>query len=220
MAGTTNNSSSSGSNSSNNSINRSKDVERPNESLWHKVKAYINKVPNRDPPPYVTCPVCMDVEIQIVRVPPMDPKANRCDGDVLACGHMICRECWTHIVVVDIERDGEFAISRCPICRLVLEYGLCGCAVESDSIPFICDGCADLGLRMGDCNCDADLTTNAVPLTVPEGRDITQEACSRHVAEARVTIRTRREVIDGIEFETVFILYPEDRERLDDRPGQ
>ncbi|KAK3690344.1 hypothetical protein B0T22DRAFT_441745 [Podospora appendiculata] len=81
----------------NNNNNSSNHVERQNESLWHKVKVFLQKIPNNDPPPFVTCPVCLDGELKIVRIPAMDPNAERKNGVVLVCGHMICEGCWDNI---------------------------------------------------------------------------------------------------------------------------
>ncbi|CAG7559272.1 unnamed protein product [Fusarium equiseti] len=107
----------------------------------------------------VQCPICMD-DIAVTSFPPVPPREgdnpdiDPTQGEVLLCGHVLCKACRTHSETVGGNRR-----RKCPMCRANLRCTDCGRPAKTMSIPK--EGSAstvpdlakgDNGARCADCN--------------------------------------------------------------------
>ncbi|KAK3332326.1 hypothetical protein B0T19DRAFT_473238 [Cercophora scortea] len=140
----------------------STDRDRQEESLWHKIKAYLFSPQTGTPAPYAQCNICMSAELQIHGIPPTSPSpsSDLKRGTVLPCGHMLCTDCYirlraSNLVALQLRPHTNPRL-ECPMCKFPLTFPSCGCQIRGYQLPR--DGVAAV------CDC--------VPATIPEGGSV------------------------------------------------
>ncbi|KAK3380587.1 hypothetical protein B0T24DRAFT_717939 [Lasiosphaeria ovina] len=134
------------------------------ETMYHRVREYINDTASATSVPHVLCMMCQVYELEIVGVPPSSAAVvaagERVPGIVLPCGHMACVGCWEGYVAtrhpswIDFRRESKRARLSCPLCQEHLQFAECGHYVEPAKLP-------------GD-HVDAACKLHSVPTTKPE----------------------------------------------------
>jgi len=142
-------------------------------TVWSQVKAHIlNNLPRPTTNVRVICCVCQDRQLRIVGCyTPVSPELfEEKQGFVLACGHMICEECWPtiHAYTDDAEINNQY---KCPLCagnRDCMLFSTCRCYVGALQIPTRSDSHTldDVARILN--NTDGDPDSEGVPLTFRE----------------------------------------------------
>lgn len=152
-------------------------ITRPTVSQWHQLKPFLQETQYKlSSIPYIICPICYN-EITILGIPPKnrDPENHVSNCQILACGHMMCYDCWNTIWDGRSEReytlhDGDIHAPKaglsCPMCKLDQRFTMCHHHAKPAWLPSHCP--ARRHAKGENCTCVREFV-GRVPATLPEG---------------------------------------------------